>query len=37
VWYLLADNEGHGFRRKDNADFRFYAMVKFLEQTLLAK
>jgi dipeptidyl aminopeptidase/acylaminoacyl peptidase len=37
VWYLLADNEGHGFRRKDNADFRFYAMVKFLERTLLAK
>lgn len=37
VWYLLADNEGHGFARKDNADFRFYAMVKFLEQTLLAK
>jgi dipeptidyl aminopeptidase/acylaminoacyl peptidase len=37
VWYLLADNEGHGFARKDNADFRFYAMVKFLEQTLLAQ
>ncbi len=37
VWYLLADNEGHGFARKDNADFRFYAVVKFLEQTLLAR
>ncbi len=35
VWYLLADNEGHGFRRKVNADFEFYATVRFLEQMLL--
>jgi len=35
VWYLLADNEGHGFRRKVNADFEFYATVRFLEKTLL--
>lgn len=35
VWYLLADNEGHGFRRKANADFEFYATVKFLETNLL--
>ena len=35
VWYLLADNEGHGFRRKANADYEFYATVKFLETTLL--
>jgi len=34
VWYLLADNEGHGFARKANADFQFYAMVRFLETTL---
>ena len=27
VWYLLADNEGHGFARKPNADFQFYAQV----------
>ncbi|MCF8167798.1 MAG: prolyl oligopeptidase family serine peptidase [Rhodoferax sp.] len=37
VWYLLADNEGHGFRRKVNADYEFYATVKFLESTLLDK
>ena len=37
VWYLLADNEGHGFARKANADFLFYAMVVFLEQALLGK
>ena len=36
VWYLLADNEGHGFRRKVNVDYQFYATVKFLETTLLA-
>ncbi len=35
VWYLLADNEGHGFRRKANADYQFYAEVKFMEGILL--
>jgi dipeptidyl aminopeptidase/acylaminoacyl peptidase len=35
VWYLTADNEGHGFARKDNADFYFYTMVRFVEDTLL--
>lgn len=35
VWYLLADNEGHGFRRKENADFQFVAMLRFLQETLL--
>jgi len=35
VWYLRAENEGHGFARKENADFRFYAMVRFMEIVLL--
>ncbi len=35
VWYLLADNEGHGFARKANADFYFYATALFLESVLL--
>lgn len=35
VWYLRAENEGHGFRRKENADYQFYAMLRFMEQTLL--
>jgi dipeptidyl aminopeptidase/acylaminoacyl peptidase len=35
VWYLLAENEGHGFARKENADFLFYALVLFAQQTLL--
>lgn len=35
VWYLRAENEGHGFQRKENADWRFYAFVRFAEQVLL--
>ena len=35
VWYLRAENEGHGFARRENADFQFYAMVLFMQQTLL--
>jgi dipeptidyl aminopeptidase/acylaminoacyl peptidase len=35
VWYLLAQDEGHGFRKKENADFQFYATVLFLRQHLL--
>lgn len=35
VWYLLADNEGHGFARRENADFYFAAFVTFIEHTLL--
>ena len=34
VWYLRAENEGHGFARKENADFQFYAMVMFMRETL---
>lgn len=34
VWYLRAENEGHGFARKENADFRFYAVVMFARQVL---
>ncbi len=35
VWYLRGENEGHGFARKENADFQFYAMVRFVEEQLL--
>ena len=34
VWYLLAENEGHGFQRKENADFQFYAMLRFMRDAL---
>src|SRR5439155_425129 len=29
VWYLLAKDEGHGFRKKPNQDFQFYATILF--------
>ncbi len=35
VWYLLADDEGHGFAKKSNVDFQFYAMIRFAEEVLL--
>lgn len=31
VWYLLAANEGHGFARKENADFYMATKVRFLQ------
>jgi dipeptidyl aminopeptidase/acylaminoacyl peptidase len=36
VWYLLAKDEGHGFRKKANADFQFYATVQFIRTYLLS-
>ncbi|MGA2354317.1 MAG: S9 family peptidase [Terriglobales bacterium] len=35
VWWLLGKNEGHGFRKKQNVDYQFYATVMFVEQYLL--
>ena len=35
VWYLLAKDEGHGFRKKANADFQFYATIQFIREYLL--
>ena len=35
VWYLVARDEGHGFAKKPNADYLFYATVEFARQTLL--
>src|SRR5438094_9499951 len=32
VWYLMAKEEGHGFRKKKNQDCQFYATVMFLTQ-----
>ena len=34
VWYLRAENEGHGFARKENADYQFFATILFLQQAL---
>ncbi len=35
VWYLEALDEGHGFRKKANADYQFYSTVQFIRQFLL--
>jgi dipeptidyl aminopeptidase/acylaminoacyl peptidase len=35
VWYLMAKDEGHGFAKKRNADFQFYATIAFVRSFLL--
>jgi dipeptidyl aminopeptidase/acylaminoacyl peptidase len=35
VWFIMAKDEGHGFVKKPNADYQFYATVEFARQTLL--
>jgi dipeptidyl aminopeptidase/acylaminoacyl peptidase len=35
VWLLIAKDEGHGYRKKSNQDFQFYATVQFLREYLL--
>jgi dipeptidyl aminopeptidase/acylaminoacyl peptidase len=35
VWLLIANDEGHGYRKKPNQDFQFYATVEFLQEYLL--
>ena len=35
VWFLMARDEGHGFIKKKNADYQFYATVAFIQQYLL--
>ncbi len=35
VWYMEAANEGHGFAKKVNSDYQFYAMVQFIRTYLL--
>jgi len=35
VWYLEASDEGHGFRKKSNIDYQFYATVEFIKKYLI--
>ena len=37
VWWLLAKDEGHGYRKKKNLDYQFYATVMFVKQYLLGQ
>jgi dipeptidyl aminopeptidase/acylaminoacyl peptidase len=34
TWYLVFDDEGHGFHKKGNADFAFYTVVMFAKGCL---
>ena len=35
VWFLMANDEGHGFAKRKNRDFDFYARVLFVREFLL--
>jgi dipeptidyl aminopeptidase/acylaminoacyl peptidase len=35
VWLMIANDEGHGYRKKSNQDFQFYASIEFLQEYLL--
>jgi dipeptidyl aminopeptidase/acylaminoacyl peptidase len=35
VWYLMAKDEGHGFAKKSNRDYEFYATILFMKEFLL--
>jgi dipeptidyl aminopeptidase/acylaminoacyl peptidase len=35
VWFLMANDEGHGFGKKKNIDYQFYSTVLFIQKYLL--
>jgi dipeptidyl aminopeptidase/acylaminoacyl peptidase len=35
VWFLMANDEGHGFSKKKNVDYQFYATILFIQSFLL--
>jgi dipeptidyl aminopeptidase/acylaminoacyl peptidase len=35
VWYLMGKDEGHGFAKKRNQDYQFYATIAFMKENLL--
>jgi len=35
VWFLMADDEGHGFKKKKNRDYLFYTTIEFVDKFLL--
>jgi dipeptidyl aminopeptidase/acylaminoacyl peptidase len=36
-WFLMANDEGHGYAKKKNQDFLFYATVMFVREYLLGE
>jgi dipeptidyl aminopeptidase/acylaminoacyl peptidase len=37
TWFLMANDEGHGYAKKKNQDYQFYATVMFIRQFLLGE
>jgi dipeptidyl aminopeptidase/acylaminoacyl peptidase len=37
TWFLMANDEGHGYSKKRNQDYQFYATVMFVRQFLLGE
>lgn len=37
VWYLEGKDEGHGFRKKGNADYQFFTTIAFAKKHLLGQ
>ena len=35
VWHMIAADEGHGYRKKANVDYNFWAVVEFWQKYLL--
>jgi dipeptidyl aminopeptidase/acylaminoacyl peptidase len=37
TWFLMANDEGHGYAKKKNQDFLFYSTILFVQQFLLGE
>jgi len=37
VWTMIAENEGHGFAKKENVDYQFWTSLMFWQKNLLNK
>ena len=35
VWFMMANDEGHGFTKKNNVDYQFYSSIMFVKEHLL--
>jgi dipeptidyl aminopeptidase/acylaminoacyl peptidase len=35
VWFLMANDEGHGFAKKNNSDYLYYSTILFIKEHLL--
>ncbi|MEW6736454.1 MAG: prolyl oligopeptidase family serine peptidase [Acidobacteriota bacterium] len=35
IWYMMANDEGHGYTKKKNLDFAIYATILLVKQYLL--